>query len=95
MHLPFTFTTTTPSSQMHVQLEYVGLGKKKIVFAGHDKNESVIKNIYEAFPRLKECRFFTLHKATTGGNQRPLRKLEIVYYDINKLRSLYKAKSLI
>ncbi|XP_066931338.1 uncharacterized protein [Clytia hemisphaerica] len=93
--LPLVTSVTTPSSQMAMTLEYAGLGKKKITLPSNANHAEVVANIHSAYPRLKECGFFTMHKAKRGGNCQPLQDMNLDSYDVNSLRKKFKSKSLI
>ncbi len=61
--------------------------QKKIVFEDKDtKHDRFCEIILETFPQLGDCGGFTLHRAKTGGQNRPLFQLDITWYHVKNIR---------
>lgn len=65
----------TPSQEIFDTLTKAGCGKKKVIFKQIDKHDTVIGNLSEALPRIKQCDGFTIHCAKVGGFSRPPEKV--------------------
>ena len=63
-----------------------GLEKKKLVFHVNDNHRTVEKKICSAYPRLKDCGGFTLHRSLLGGYNRQLVKIDSLWFDVKLIR---------
>ena len=79
--------TTTPSASQNELLKSAGLAKTKIVFKDkHAVHAEVCTILEETFPQLKNAGGYTLHRAKSGGQNRPLLQLKPSWYDIKLLK---------
>eukprot|EP00794_Sanderia_malayensis_P001983 gene1983-2250_t len=85
--LPFRHQETTPTPKQADLLQKGGLGKTKVVFENKNATHAqVIEKLQETFSQTKPVGGFTLHRAKTGGQNRPLILLSCQWCDIKSLR---------
>lgn len=85
--IPFTYQSTTPTIEEMDLLRASGLGKKKIAFKNKANHSDVCAELMRSFPQLGSCGGFTLHRARSGGQGRPLSKLQTAWYGVNDLKN--------
>ncbi len=84
--VPLKKQNTTPSAAQADQLKKAGLGKKKIVFENKNwKHDKFVMEMEKHYPQLKRCGGFTLHRAKTGGQGRPMTLLLTRWYNLKDL----------
>lgn len=85
--LPNVSQSTTPSAGQSEALVKAGIGKTKIVFDDRKaKHKEVCKKLEETFPKLMVAGGFTLLRAKTGGQNRPLTQLSCAWYNISDIK---------
>ena len=85
--IPFTYQTTTPTIEEMALLRAAGLGKRKITVKNKANHSDVCRELMKCFPQLESCGGFTLHRARSGGQGRPLVKLQTAWYGVNDLKN--------
>ena len=60
--------------------------QEKLVFSNDDNHQQFAEKIDKAYPRLFQCKVFTLHRAATWGYGHPLTSLNTQWLHVKLLR---------
>ena len=83
--LPLIYSSNSPSLDLMKVLTKAGLDQKKLVFSKDGNHQQFVEKIYKAYPRLAQCRGFTLHRVATEGYGRPLTSLNTQWFHVKLL----------